>query len=331
MIVIFISMNKTLALTSLFSVAVFGTQATVSAQEPVRIVATIGMIGDIAQTIGGNCISVQTMMGPGIDPHLYQATARDVQSLNHADLIVYSGYGLEGQLADVFARYGDRVPTLAVAEAAIERDDLLASDNAYGVDPHLWMDAALWAQIVPVIAATLGEMAPQCAADMTERADAYALQVEALDQWAIETIGTIPEDQRVLVTAHDAFAYYGRAYGIEVAGIQGISTQSEASIADIRETARLIADRGVPAIFVESTINPRTIEAVIAAAREAGHDVGIGGQLYSDAMGDAGTAEGTYIGMIHANTLAIARALGGTPQPLPEPLISWADQWSIQN
>lgn len=300
------------------------------AQEPVSVVATVGMIGDVAQTLGGDCIAVQTMMGPGIDPHLYQATASDVQTLNRADLILYSGYGLEGQLGDVFARYAERVPTLAVSEAGIAREDLIATDDAYGVDPHLWMDVSLWANIVPAIAAKLSEIAPDCAPTIEANAQTYGAELAALHDWTHQTIASIPQTQRILITAHDAFAYYGRAYDIEVAGIQGISTQSEAAIADIRQTADLIVERQVPAIFVESTINPRTIQAVIEAAGQAGQPVEIGGELFSDAMGDPDTAGGTYIGMIQSNTAAIASALGGTPAPLPQALADWATQWSIQ-
>jgi manganese/zinc/iron transport system substrate-binding protein len=290
------------------------------AQDPLAVVATVGMIGDIAQTVGGDCVAVETMMGPGIDPHLYQATARDVQTLNRADLILYSGYGLEGQLGDVFARYAERVPTLAVAEAGIARNDLIATDDAYGVDPHLWMDVSLWAQTIPAIADQLVALLPDCGPAIAANAAAYQAELAALHGWTRDAIASIPEDQRILVTAHDAFAYYGRAYGIEVAGIQGISTQSEAAIADIRQTADLIVERGVPAIFVESTINPRTIQAVIEAARQAGQEVEIGGELYSDAMGDPGTPGGTYIGMIHSNTASITSALGGTLPDLPAEL-----------
>ena len=298
-------------------------------QSPLNVVATIGMIGDIAQTVGGDCIALETMMGPGIDPHLYRATARDVQTLNRADLILYSGHGLEGELGRVFERYAERVSTLAVAEAAIDRSDLIATDTAYGVDPHVWMDVSLWARTVPVIAQELTALVPQCADPIAASAQAYQAQIDALHQWVGTSIASIPPDQRILVTAHDAFAYYGRAYGIDVAGIQGISTQSEAAIADIRDTAELITDRGVPAIFVESTINPRTIQAVLEAVRQSGQEIEIGGQLYSDAMGDAGTYGGTYLGMIYSNTVAITSALGGTPAPLPPALADWQTRWSL--
>ena len=234
-----LSRSFLLATVALFSFA----PLSASAQEPVSVVATVGMIGDIAETLGGDCVAVQTMMGPGIDPHLYQATAQDVQTLNRADLILYSGYSLEGQLGDVFARYAERVPTLAVSEAGVAREDLITTDDAYGVDPHLWMDVSLWAKIVPVIADQLSESAPDCAATINANAQTYGAELAALDEWTAQTIASIPQTQRILVTAHDAFAYYGRAYGIEVAGIQGISTQSEAAIADIRQTADLIVER----------------------------------------------------------------------------------------
>ncbi|RDE09135.1 metal ABC transporter solute-binding protein, Zn/Mn family [Pelagibacterium lacus] len=299
------------------------------AQDPLNVVATVGMIGDVVGEVGGACVAVDVMMGPGIDPHLYQATANDVQTLNHAALIVYSGYSLEGQLADVLERYGARVPTLAAAEAGIDRGQLIATDDSYGVDPHVWMDVSLWAETVPAVAQALAEARPDCADAIATNAADYETQLEALHDWVGAAVATIPEQQRILVTAHDAFAYYGRAYGIEVAGIQGISTQAEAAIADIRQTAQLIARRGVPAIFVESTINPRTVEAVIAAARDAGQDIEVGGELFSDAMGDDNTAEGTYIGMIHANTITIVTALGGTPPALPDELGDWSEKWAM--
>ncbi|WP_246472757.1 metal ABC transporter solute-binding protein, Zn/Mn family [Pelagibacterium limicola] len=294
-----------------------------------NVVATVGMIGDIAETVGGECVSVTTLMGPGTDPHLYQATARDVQTFGNADLILYSGLTLEGQLADILSRLGERKPALAVSEVAIPEEHLLATDDSYGVDPHVWMDTGLWAQTVSVIADALSESAPECAQAIADRAQSYEGQLIALDQWVAQTIASIPETQRVLVTAHDAFSYFGHAYGIEVAGIQGISTSAEASIADIRETAELLIERGIPAIFVESTINPRTIQAVIDAAGRQGHTVTIGGELFADAMGDPGTPEGTYIGMIVSNTLAIAQALGGDPAPFPAALSDWAARTGI--
>jgi manganese/zinc/iron transport system substrate-binding protein len=298
-------------------------------EEPIKAVVTIGMIGDVVRNVGGACVDVTAIMGAGVDPHLYKASARDVQTFQDADVIFYSGYSLEGQLGEVLKRFSEIKPTVAVSPSSIEPADLISVQDVYGIDPHLWMDAGLWARIAPTIAATLGELRPDCADEIDARAERYAEQLAALDQWVKESVASIPEEQRVLVTAHDAFGYYGRAYGIEVAGIQGISTEAEASVADIRETAATVAELGVPAVFVESTINPRTIQAVIDAARQRGHEVEIGGQLYSDAMGEAGSIGGTYIGMIYENTKSIVKALGGTLPAFPDALRSWADEWDV--
>lgn len=299
------------------------------ARDAIEVVTTVGMIGDVARNVGGDCAEVTSIMGPGVDPHLYQASAADVRAFETAEIILYSGYFLEGQLGAVLAKFGERKPTVAVSEASIPETDLIRVQGAYGIDPHLWMDAALWSRLAPTIAATLGELRPDCADRFAANVEAYVTQLDALDAWAREAIGTIPEGQRSLVTAHDAFGYYGRAYGIEVAGLQGITTESEASIADIRATAALVAEAGVPAVFIESTINPRMVQAVIDAVRQRGNAVEIGGSLYSDAMGEDGTAGGTYIGMIYENTRTITEALGGTAPELPEALAAWARQWGV--
>ena len=314
---------------SLLASMPFGGGPVRAQDEPARVLATIGMIGDVADNIGGECVAVTRLMGPGIDPHLYRARARDVQSFQAAEAILYSGHFLEGQLGDVLARFKAMKPTLAVAEQAVDSDELIQVAGSGTVDPHLWMDPGLWARIVPVIAGQLAELRPACTERIEAAAADYGDQLAALDQWAREAIASIPPRQRVLVTAHDAFAYFGRAYGIEVEGIQGISTEAEAAIADIRQVVDLVVTRQIPAIFVESTISARTVEAVIAAARERGHEVVIGGQLYSDAMGEDGTPGGTYIGMIHANTTSIVTALGGVLPDLPKQLKPWAEAWDV--
>ena len=301
-----------------------------AADETPKAVTTIGMIADVAADVAGECVAVEAMMGSGVDPHLYKASASDVRTLQQADAILYSGYSLEGQLGEVLGKLGEMKPTVAVSPEAIDPGDLITTQDVYGIDPHLWMDASLWSGIAPVIAGTFAEIAPDCATDMESRAGAYGEQLAALHGWIEASIASIPEAQRILVTAHDAFAYYGRAYGIEVAGIQGISTESEAGIADIREMVDTVVEREVPAVFVESTINPRTIQAVIDAAAERGQAIEIGGELYSDAMGETGTAGGTYIGMLVENTLTIVEALGGKPAPLPEALQDWAATWNVQ-
>jgi len=300
------------------------------AAEPPNALTTIGMIADVAANIAGECVAVEAMMGTGVDPHLYKASAGDVRSLQQADVILYSGYSLEGQLGDVLDKLGERKPTVAVSPEAVDPSQLIATQDIYGIDPHLWMDASLWREIVPVIAGTFAKIAPDCAADMESRAGAYGEQLRALHGWIEASIQTIPERQRILVTAHDAFSYYGRAYGIEVAGIQGISTESEAGIADIREMVNTVVEREVPAVFVESTINSRTVQAVINAAADRGQTVTIGGELFSDAMGEVGTAGGTYIGMLVENTLTIVQALGGKPATLPDALQDWAATWDVE-
>jgi manganese/zinc/iron transport system substrate-binding protein len=304
--------------------------APVQAQAP-RAVATIAMIGDVARTVAGDCADIEILMGPGVDPHLYQASASDVRAFREADVIFYSGYSLEGQLGKVLEKMSARKPTVAVAPASIGPADLITVQDVYGIDPHLWMDVSLWGRIAPTIADTLAGLAPECADAMRRRAEDYRHQLAALHDWIERSIASIPERQRVLVTAHDAFAYYGRAYGIEVEGIQGISTESEPGIGDIRAMVDIVVERGVPAVFIESTINPRTIEAVIEAAGRRGHEVELGGELFSDAMGEAGTPEGTYIGMLRANTLAIVQALGGAAAAWPRELSTWARRWGIDD
>ena len=301
-----------------------------AAADPPRALATIGMIADVASHVAGPCAKVEALMGPGVDPHLYQASASDVRKFQEADVIFYSGYSLEGQLGEVLGQFGKRKPTVAVSPSSISPAELISVQDVYGIDPHLWMDVSLWRKIAPTIAAALAELAPDCAADLTARADAYGEQLDALHQWIKASIATIPEAQRILVTAHDAFNYYGRAYGIEVAGIQGISTESEAGVSDIRRMVDVVVERKVPAVFVESTINPRTVQAVIDAAAQRGGEVAIGGELYSDAMGAPGTPGGTYIGMLVENTRRIVAALGGTPDALPGALAAWAERWGVE-
>jgi manganese/zinc/iron transport system substrate-binding protein len=301
-----------------------------AAADTPQALATIGMIADVAGNVAGPCAEVEALMGPGVDPHLYQASASDVRKFQEADVIFYSGYSLEGQLGEVLQQFGKRKATLAVSPSSISPAELISVQDVYGIDPHLWMDASLWQKIAPTIAATLAELAPDCAADLSARAEAYGEQLDALHEWIKASVATIPEAQRILVTAHDAFAYYGRAYGIEVAGIQGISTESEAGVNDIRAMVDVVVERQVPAVFIESTINPRTVQAVVDAAEQRGQEVAIGGELYSDAMGAPGTPGGTYIGMLVENTRKIVTALGGTPAPLPGELAAWAEQWGVE-
>src|SRR5690625_3486711 len=275
--------------------------------EAPSVLATVGMVGDVARNIGGECVSVDYLIGSGLDQHLFRASAGDVAKLNEAQLILYAGLSLEGQLGEVLDNFSARKPTVAVSEEAVAQEQLILTDDEFGVDPHIWMDVSLWAQTVPVVRDALVQLVPECEKSFNERAAAFETELDALHGWIQDAIGSIPEEQRVLVTAHDAFSYYGRAYGIEVVGIQGISTDTEAGIADIRDTAQHTVDLGIPTIFVESTINPRTVQAVVEAAQSRGHDLAIGEELYSDAMCEQGTRAGSYTGMLWSNTVSIDR------------------------
>jgi len=301
-----------------------------SATQPVQVVTTVGMIRDVVANVGGDCVQATSLMGPGVDPHLYRASSGDVRRMREADIIFYGGHSLEGKLGSVLKRLDRNIKTIAVSEAAHNDSALMSGGEDYAIDPHLWMEANLWAGTIPVIADALIEQRPGCKDHIRGNEATYRNKLTALNDWIKRAIQTVPKEHRYLVTAHDAFGYYGRAYAIEVVGIQGISTASAAGVGDIQSTVKKIIETGVPAIFVESTINPRTIQSVVEAARNQGHDVSIGGELYSDAMGERGTAAGTYIGMLHANTRTIVKALGGNPPALPETLSDWAREWNIQ-
>lgn len=276
-----------------------------------RVVTTIGQVGDIAAIVGGDHVAVTSLMGPGTDPHLYTASARDVDKLRGADIVFYSGLFLEAQMEDILEQMSER-QTVAAVSAGIDPAELLPSATyADEYDPHIWFDVTLWMQAVEQVRDTYQAVDPANAADYEANAAAYLAELEALDAYVRDQAGTIPPEQRVLVTAHDAFNYFGRAYGFEVLGLQGISTASEAGTADVQDLAAFIAERRIPAIFVESSVPVRNIEAVQAAVRSRGFDVVIGGRLFSDAMGDAGTPEGTYAGMVRYNIDTIVSALRG--------------------
>ncbi len=299
---------------------------------PLNVLTTVTMIADVATQVAGTCADVSALLGAGSDPHLYRPTAADVQKLAEADLILYVDPALEARLAEVLAGFTDRTPTIGLARATFDDATLLADAAEDGqIDPHLWMDVSLWAQIAPVIGDAIAAQRPDCADELAANVAAYTAQLDALHAWVTAAIGSIPEDQRLLVTAHDAFEYFATGYGMQASeAIEGISTESEASIGDIRDVAAFVVESGVPAVFVETTINPRTIEALVAEVQSQGHDVVIGGQLFSDAMGDDGTPEGTYIGMIRANTVTVTEALGGTLPAWPAALADWAETWDIE-
>lgn len=279
----------------------------------IRVLATTGMIADVVRNVGGDRVDVIQLMGAGVDPHLYAARESDVVALVRADIIFYNGIHLEARMAEVFERVSSSRLTVAVGEAVPHERILQAPAFAAG-DPHIWMDVQLWMLVTERIRDSLVEFDPEHADAYTVNADAYLRQLRELDDYVRTQLSRVPERQRVLVTAHDAFQYYGHAYDIEVFAPQGITTQAEAGVEDIRRTIDLLAEREIPAIFVESSVPPDVVEAIIEGAEARGHQVVIGGTLFSDAMGSPGTPEGTYIGMIRHNTDTIVSALlGETP------------------
>ena len=276
---------------------------------PLEIVATTNIIADTARRIAGDDARVTGLMGPGVDPHLYKASEGDVRRLAEADLVLYNGLHLEGKMGDILVKMASRRPVVAVA-GSIPEASLLEPPQLAGLyDPHVWFDVSLWATSLDVIAEELARLDPEHAEGYRRRAAEYAAELEALDAWVAEQVATIPEEHRILITAHDAFGYFGRRYGIRVVGIQGISTLAEAGLEDVERVVDLVVESGVPAIFVESSVSPRTVQAVQAAAAARGRPVEIGGQLFSDALGAEGTPEGTYAGMVRHNVETIAEAL----------------------
>jgi manganese/zinc/iron transport system substrate-binding protein len=275
----------------------------------IAVVTTTGMINDIVLNVGGDRVRSRALMGPGVDPHLYKASEGDVGRLTEADVIFFNGLHLEAKMGEVLARMNRRMRTVAVG-GAIDPNLLLSPPQFAGTyDPHIWMDVSMWMQAAGRVRDVLIEMDPGHESTYTENASAYLEDLADLHAYVKERLAHVPAEQRVLVTAHDAFGYFGRAYDIEVRGLQGISTVSEAGTADVQELAAFIAARRIRAVFVESSVPPRAIEAVRAAVLSRGFSVNIGGQLFSDAMGAPGTPEGTYLGMLRHNVDTITAAL----------------------
>ncbi|GIW72855.1 MAG: manganese-binding lipoprotein MntA [Planctomycetota bacterium] len=279
---------------------------------PLRVVTTIGMLADAARAIGGERVQVQALMGPGVDPHLYKASQSDLELLRSADLIAYVGLHLEGKMTSIFERLRQRRPVVAVGEG-LPPERLRAAPGFAGTyDPHIWFDVGLWSEACGVLAAALQALDPAGAEAYRAGLRAYQHELAELQAWVREQIATIPPRRRVLVTAHDAFGYFGRAYGIEVVGLQGISTVSEAGLADVARLVDLLVERELPAIFVESSVSDKGVRAVVAGAAARGHQVRIGGTLYSDALGPEGSGAETYLGMVRHNVRTIVQALRGS-------------------
>ncbi len=308
-------MSRLLALAAAALVLAGCGQAVVGGVDPdlgdreIRVVATTGMVTDVVEHVGGGRVQVEGLMGPGVDPHLYRATEGDVIRLADADVIFYNGLHLEAKLAEVFERMGGGVRTVAVTDG-IPRARLIAS-AAFGsaYDPHVWFDVRLWISAAREARETLAALDPAHAATYRANAERYLADLAELERYVRSRVAQVPRERRVIITAHDAFNYFGRAYGFEVRGLQGISTVTEAGTGDVQDLADFIVERRTPSIFVESSVSPRMIQAVEEAVRSRGFDVGIGGSLFSDAMGDPDTPEGTYVGMVRHNVDTIVEGL----------------------
>ncbi|MEQ9105504.1 MAG: zinc ABC transporter substrate-binding protein [Rhodothermales bacterium] len=282
----------------------------VSAENPLRVVATTSILGDVVREVGGDLVDVQALMGPGIDPHLYKASEGDVVRMSSADVVFYNGLHLEGKMVEIFEQMHERGLPVYAATNAIAPDSLLQSALFTGnFDPHIWFDVLLWEQAVHYVGERLAGLDEENAAYYRERAATYGRVLADLDAEVNEALAVIPAEFRVLITSHDAFGYFGRAYGFDVRGLQGISTATEAGTGDVQELAAFVSDRRIPAMFVESSISPRGIQAVREAVRDRGFEVRIGGTLYGDALGPAGSPADTYIGMVRTNVSTIIAGL----------------------
>lgn len=293
--------------------------------ETIQALATVGMVGDLVQSIGGSHVQVRQLMGPGVDPHLYKITRDDVRAIFAADIIFASGLMLEGKMAHTLQQMSRRRPVIAVADRLAENnllptlptsDEDDASSHYGEVDPHVWMDIKTWSKVVPFIADALSKLKPSASAEFHQRARDLETQMLDLHQYGIDSIATIPQSSRHLITSHDAFGYFGKAYGLQVTGVQGISTDSEAGLLWLNQLVDTIVDEAIRAVFVENSVPRKSLEAVIEGVQSRGQEVVIGGELFSDSAGPTDSYEGTYLGMMDHNLTSITRALGGTAPPL---------------
>ena len=298
-------MKRLFALMTAFSVISCTKKEEATTDGP--IVTTVGMIADVTREIVGDKREVINLIGEGTDPHGYKALKSDIDQIQSAPLILYNGHLLEGKMGSLLS---SQKTSHAVAEN-LEGVELIGGEGH--ADPHLWMDVSIWSKVAARITSRVSQLDPENRELYAQRLAAYQESLTALHTYALMVLSSIPPDQRVLITAHDAFSYLGRAYGLEVRGIQGISTESEAGLKEIEDLVAYIVEKKIPAVFFESSVNPKSVKTVIEGAAAQGHTVIIGGELYSDAMGPAGTYQGTYIGMMDHNITTIARALGGSP------------------
>lgn len=284
-----------------------------SGNHPIKIVATTGQVAELASQIGGEYVEVDALMGPGVDPHLYRPIASDIKKLDEADAIFYNGLHLEGRMTEIFEQLAKRKTTFAVTSGLVARKDKRLRqppEFADAYDPHVWHDVSMWSDCVNDVAEELAKFDPPHADYYRENAKKYRAELADLDRYCKEEISKIPADQRLLVTAHDAFGYFGKAYGLEVMALKGISTDEEIDLAHQEEVQKILVERKIPAVFVESAVAPRTVQALVEPSRAAGHELHVPEQeLYADALGPANTDDSTYAGMIRHNVKTIVDAL----------------------
>lgn len=304
-------LTKRALLAALASVAMALPAGPAVAQKRMNVVATTGMIADAAREVGGDLVEVRALMGPGVDPHAYRQTRSDIVAMANADLVLWHGLYLEAQMEDFMRGLAEGGNVVVVAESLPK--NLLIGHDDYDdkFDPHVWMNPNLWSRVVLKVRDALIAVLPESEAAFRANADAHLAELQQLAQYTTQVLSSVPTESRLLLSAHDAFNYFGSAYGFDVMGIQGISTESEAGLQRISELVDMLVERDIRAVFVESSVSDRNIRALIEGAAARGHEVVIGGELFSDAMGEDGTYEGTYLGMIDHNATVIARVLGG--------------------
>ena len=278
---------------------------------PPRAMCTVPMLSDLVAAVAGNEVEVDTLLARGTDPHIYQPTTSDATACRKADAVFYVGLRLEGALAENLAKLGDTKPHVVAVGPTLPQDRLISAGAEQEFDPHVWMDVALWAETIPAIVETLSAIRPEAAATFEQNAARLRTRLAALDGYVRDAVATLPEQRRVMITAHDAFGYFGQAYGMEVAGVQGVSTESEAGIKDIENLLARIRQTGIGVVFAESSTSDATVAALVEAAQAEGLELELGGPLYSDSTGPEGTWEGTYIGMVDHNVAKIVGLLGG--------------------
>lgn len=279
------------------------------AGERMKVVTTTSILKDAVENIVGNAADVESIMGSGVDPHLYKATQGDLKMLTEADVVIYNGLHLEGKMGEILEKLSRQKTVIAGAESILDARLKRSPQYKDSHDPHVWFDVTLWQEVVKHLSQELQKKDPSNADVYKKNTAAYLQQLDQLHQWVLQEIATIPSSQRILITAHDAFGYFGDAYNIQVRGLQGISTVSEFGLQDVALLVNYIAENKIKAVFVESSVSPKAIEAVVVGSKQKGHEVKIGGTLFSDALGEEGTPEGTYTGMVRHNVNTIVSSL----------------------